>query len=275
MPKTELHKTAKHPSLPGPVVTNSSTAKSKQKDLADEWPAPLPASAAQDSIPLERRSIRHDLLGTLLTAMFHGEIKAGQTLNIQRLAMRFGVSATPVREALVQLATIGMVEMRHNYGTVARRFGPDELKEIFHLRAILESEATRTACGRLPLDALMALKHEMSDLLNARGEQCSEQARSADRRLHSLIASHCGSRRLEEEIGRYQLLMQCIHDVVGNVCHAQDKDLSEHLNIMDALLNNHSELAAQAMRSHILSTAESVKVALFGDSPPAPETDGQ
>lgn len=229
----------------------------------EDWPGPAP-----QSLQLERRSIRQDLLSTLLTAIFQGQIEPGQSLNIQRLAARFGVSATPVREALVQLATIGMVEMRHNYGTVARRFGAEELKEIYNLRALLESEATRNACGRLPVEELLALKAEMEGLLERRGEQWSERAMAADRSLHALIARHCGSRRLEEEIGRYNLLIQCIRDVVGNLCHAQDKGLCEHLNIVEALLGKHPELAAQAMRAHVLSTAESARAARFGDAAP-------
>ena len=229
------------------------------------------AAAPGGAAPLERRSIRQDLLSTLLTAIFQGEIEPGQSLNIQRLAVRFGVSATPVREALVQLSTIGMVEMRHNYGTVARRFGPEELHEIYQLRALLESEATRNACGRIRKDELLALQTEMKGLLEERGEQWSERAMATDRKLHALIARHCGSRRLEEEIGRYNLLMQCIRDVVGNFCHAQDKGLCEHLNIVEALLGNHPELAAQAMRAHVASTAESVRAARFGDSPEAKE----
>lgn len=215
--------------------------------------------------PMERRSIRQELLSTLLTAIFKGQIEAGQPLNIQRLAARFGVSATPVREALVQLATIGMVEMRHNYGTLARRFSAVELQEIYHLRSLLESEASRNACGRIPEKELLALKTEMEGLLADRGGNWSQLAMATDRRLHALIACHCGNRRLEEEIGRYNLLMQCIREVVGNDCHAQDKGLSEHLNIVEALLGNHPELAAQAMRAHVLSTAESVKTARFGN----------
>lgn len=243
------------------VGKQSVPASSRQSALNDSKPLP------HDSpVLLERRSIRQDLLRTLLMAIFQGQIKVGQTLNIQRLAARFGVSATPVRESLVQLASIGMVEMRHNYGTVARPFGRVELSEIYHLRAVLECEATRTACGRISGDELLALRTEMQGLLDARGEQWSERAMAADRALHALIASHCGSRRLEEEIGRYNMLMQCIREVVGNYCHAQDKGLYEHLNIVDALLANHPELAAQAMRSHILSTAESVKTAHFGKS---------
>jgi DNA-binding GntR family transcriptional regulator len=222
---------------------------------------------------LVRRSIRQDLLGTLLTAIFQGQIEAGQALNIQALAQRFGVSATPIREALVQLATIGMVEMRHNYGTVARKFGPDELREIYHLRSLLESEAARNACGRIPRAALEKLKSEMETLLKTRGKDWSERAMTLDRELHALIAEHCGSRRLHEEIARYDLLMQCIREVVGNFCHAQDKGLTEHLNIVDALLDEDPERSSAAMREHVLSTSSSVRVARFGADPgePAPE----
>lgn len=223
---------------------------------------------------VERRSIRQDLLGTLLTAIFQGQIEAGQALNIQKLAQRFGVSATPVREALVQLATIGMVEMRHNYGTVARKFGPGELREIYHLRGLLESEAARGACGRIPRESLQRLKSEIETLLKKRGRNWSERTMALDRELHALIAEHCGSRRLHEEIARYELLMQCIRDVVGNFCHAQAKGLNEHLSIVDALLDEDRERSAEAMRAHVLSTAASVRAARFGDESAAdgPET---
>lgn len=259
------------PQAGGEPVKAAGKATGKVQAASNAGVTPPPGAPS-----LQRHSIRQDLLSTLLTAIFQGEIEPGRSLNIQRFALRFGVSATPVREALVQLSTIGMVEMRHNYGTVARRFGPEELREIYHLRALLESEATRNACGRIPVDALRALQSEMQGLLRERGEHWSEQAMAADRRLHALISSHCGSRRLEEEIGRYNLLMQCIREVVGNDCHAQDKGLCEHLNITEALLGNHPELAAQAMRAHVLSTAESVRQARFGMSmSPSPESPGE
>ena len=206
------------------------------------------------------------MVDSLLAAIFRGQLREGQWLNTQKLAAQLGVSGTPVREALVELATIGLVEMQHNLGTVTRRFGPLELEEIYHLRAVLEAEAARCACGRiLPAD-LEPLKAEMTALLRARGSAWSERAIAADRALHALVARHCGSRRLTEEISRYNTLVQSLREVVGNRSHAQEKGLREHLEIVKALLQKQPARAAQAMRKHVLSTAESVRQALFPDA---------
>jgi len=219
------------------------------------------------SVP--QRALRQNVLRSLLTAIVKGQLAEGQWLNAQKLAEEFGVSATPVREALVELTTIGVVEMQHNRGTIIRRFGPTELLEVYQLRAVLEAEATRCACGQIPIADLQRFRHEMMLLLKKRPSDWSERAWELDREFHALIANHCGSRRLAEEISRYRTLMQSIREAVGNQYHAQDNALKEHLAVIRPLLKKQAERAAQAMRQHILSTAESAGKALF------PEPDGK
>jgi DNA-binding GntR family transcriptional regulator len=223
-------------------------------------PAPLWASVPQ-------RALRQNVLRSLLTAIVKGQLAEGHWLNAQKLAEEFGVSATPVREALVELATIGVVEMQHNRGTIIRRFGPTELLEVYQLRGVLEAEATRCACPHIPIPDLQRLRQQMTALLKKRGADWSERAWEIDREFHALIASHSGNRRLAEEISRYRTLMQSIREAVGNQYYAQDNALKEHLAIIRLLLQRQGERAAEAMRQHILSTADSARKALF------PETD--
>jgi DNA-binding GntR family transcriptional regulator len=214
--------------------------------------------------PLPRRAIRQVLVGSLLNAIFKGRLKEGDWLNTQKLAEQFGVSATPVREALVEMAAIGIVEMQHNRGTVVRPFGPVQLQDIYHLRRVLESEATRCVCGRIPVETLTELRVELTDLLdNRRAASWSDRAMKSDRKLHELVAKYCGSQRLAEEIMRYNTLIQCIRDVVGNERSAQQRALTEHLEIIHPLLGGQADDAADAMARHIQSTADRVESALF------------
>ena len=53
-----------------------------------------------------------------------------------------GISATPIREALVELESIGVVQFVHNRGTIVKPFGPQQLREIYHLRRVLEANET-------------------------------------------------------------------------------------------------------------------------------------
>jgi DNA-binding GntR family transcriptional regulator len=224
--------------------------------------------------PLLQRALRQNLTQSLLTAIFRGQLREGEWLNAQKLAADFNVSATPVREALLELAAIGLVEMRHNRGTVVRPFSAQALRDIYHLREILEVEATRCACGRIPSAELEALRQAMTTLQRQRDPEWSDQAMSLDQSLHALIAQHCGSRRLAEEIGRYDGLMQGLRQAVGNQGAAQEQALPEHLEILQALSREDADPAAAAMRNHIQSTARIVAAALFPDPQTPPATQG-
>ena len=93
-----------------------------------------------------RGNIREVVVQRILAAVIRGEFPIGHRMVIQNLAEQFGVSATPVREALVELASIGIVENLPNRGAVMREFGVTQIREIYQLRRILEVEAVRTAC---------------------------------------------------------------------------------------------------------------------------------
>ena len=92
----------------------------------------------------------------LLESVIEGRLEEGTRLRVEHLSEQLGVSVTPIRESLVELAGIGMVELRPNRGAMLRPFGPQQLREIYDLRRILESEATRYACGRIPQPELLS-----------------------------------------------------------------------------------------------------------------------
>jgi len=162
-----------------------------------------------------------------------------------------------VREALQELATIGFVELRPNCGAVARACGTREVREIYEVREILESEAARRACGCIE-------PRKLSDLLSDFQQLQSESRRDAawsrrewasDRQLHEWIAEGCGNRRLAGDLARYGQLIQAIRETVGNVRQAQVAAIGEHLAILKALRADQPDRAATAMREHIQSAS--------------------
>lgn len=205
-----------------------------------------------------------DLVRQLLLAFFSGEWQAGERLPEVELADRFGVSRTPVREALQELAAMGFVELRPNCGAVARPCGPNEVREIYEVREILECGATRLACGRIEPYKLAALAAEFQQLQSEhrRDAAWSRREWSADRQLHELIAKGCGNLRLAEEIARHDQLIQAIRETVGNLREAQVAAVGEHLAILRALSAGRAEQAGEAMRCHIRSAASHAADAL-------------
>lgn len=217
--------------------------------------------------PVKQSSgLRHNLVRHLLRLIFEGRLKEGQHLVVQRIAQKHGVSATPAREALLELNSIGVVEMMPNRGAVVRPFGAEQLRDIYQLRRILEVEAARSGCGRIDLDELAALREEMLALrTDTSADGWSDRAMSADRRLHELIAKSAGNPRLVREIERYNILVQAARDVVGNEISAQLDAIQDHLAIIDAMLANDPVGAQQTMAIHIDNAAAIFQRAMFPD----------
>lgn len=205
-----------------------------------------------------RSTLRSLLVSKILTAIFSGDVRGGDRMIEDELAARLGVSRTPIRESLSELAAIGMIQLKPNHGAVARPFGPAQLREIYHVRRILEVEATRLAEPRIDHKALLDIREQTQQLLNrsARGKGWSEAALALDQRLHELISRSSGSDRLAEEIGKYRNLVVAVGNAVGNTLHAHDQNLTEHTMIIDHLLAHRALEAAEAMGRHIDRGAE-------------------
>src|SRR5215213_5129741 len=85
--------------------------------------------------------VRDDVLGMIL----RGEIKAGERINEPDIAARLNVSRVPVREALRELESSGLVEARKHSGVFVRKLGADEVRGLYELRALLDGFAGRRA----------------------------------------------------------------------------------------------------------------------------------
>lgn len=208
----------------------------------------------------------------LLTDIFQGRLKAGEHLVIQGLARRFGMSPTPIREALVTLEGIGIVDIQPNCGAVVRRVSEVDVREVCQVRRALECTAVRLACGRIDLQELHELAEAFRERIgsprrpavNANGngrrslQHDVDRARQLDSRLHDLIAESCGNRYLSRELGRLKLLFRTFRDVAWDRRATKDllrfsEEAREHLAIVEALISNDAAAASRAMAAHIRS----------------------
>src|SRR5437588_283750 len=101
--------------------------------------------------PVPRGNLRQQIQSRILIGVFQGRFASGERLIVQRLAEIYQVSPTPIREALVELATLGIVKLLPNRGAVVLPFGRQQVREIGQVRRVLEVEAAREACGRVDL----------------------------------------------------------------------------------------------------------------------------
>lgn len=227
------------------------------------------ADSPQINDPGRHGSRREAIVRDILAGVFERNFKPGQRMKIEHLAEQYQVSATPIREALVELAGIGIVELAANRGAMLRPFGPRQLREICHVRSILECEAARCACQRMAPFELASLAENLQRVIaSKRGKQWSEETRRLDSQLHELIAQRCGNERLAYEIGRYRVLYRTLRDVhherqQARKDYTEMRENEEHLAIVEALAAGDAEAAASAMKYHLVTAAEQLEKDLF------------
>jgi DNA-binding GntR family transcriptional regulator len=181
-----------------------------------------------------------------------GELRPGQSLDETELAKQFGVSRTPIREALIQLASMGLVETRPRRPTVVAEIQPHHLVEMFEVMAELEA-----MCGRLAARRMSKLEQE--ELLNAH-QAClaARNAHDADEyyyrneRFHELIyiGSHNSflveqAKNLHRRLRPYRRLQLRVRDRL-------DSSYSEHEGVVSAILGGDGEKAAHLLRDHVM-----------------------
>lgn len=181
-----------------------------------------------------------------------GAVAPGQHLDETELASRFGVSRTPIREALIQLASMGLVVIRPRRGAVVAELGPQQLVEMFEVMSELEA-----TCGRLA--ARRMTQAEQAELLAAHAA-CEEARDSSDpdayyyknEAFHEAI--YAGShnqflieqtRSLYRRLRPYRRLQLRVRDRVST-------SYSEHDSVVRAILSGDGELTAQLTRNHVM-----------------------
>ena len=110
------------------------------------------------SLTLDHSTLAARAHDAIRAAIVDGRLAAGERYSVARLAERFGVSRTPVREALLLLERQGVVRFERNRGVRVLETSVHDLEEVFTLRLLLEVPATYRACALLTDDDLAALQ---------------------------------------------------------------------------------------------------------------------
>lgn len=180
-----------------------------------------------------------------------GDFEPGERLDETQLATRYGVSRTPIREALMQLSAIGLVEIRPRRGAVVVDPGPQYVLEMFEVMAELEGMA----------GALAARRHtnEDRDLLRAAHERCTEAALNEDADgyyydnevFHHAIyaASHSGF--LKDQCAALHRRLRPYRRLQLRVRNRVKVSLEEHRQIVEAIIAGDEEAARQRLKSHV------------------------
>jgi DNA-binding GntR family transcriptional regulator len=199
-------------------------------------------------------SLREQAAQVIRASILADELKAGEIYSATVLAQRLGVSPTPVREAMLDLANGGLVEPVRNRGF--RILMPDErdLDEISELRLMLEPAAMRSV-SELATDAQLAELESVVVEIEERAEAADVAGfLVADREFHLGLLEILGNRRLVRLVAqlRDQTRLSGISELAreGNLTASA----REHRDILAALRARDTDAAEQLMRKHLVHT---------------------
>jgi len=198
----------------------------------------------------------------LRNKILNGELSPGTPLIQANLAKDLGVSMTPVREALRDLATEGLVTLLPHKGAAVTSLDLEDAKEIHTIRLKLEPDATRLAVDHVTLDVL----NRAEDLYSALSETADHRWVVCNRDFHKLLLSPAPAPRL---VGILSSLLEAAALYVPlAITHRVGPDPQlEHRAILDAYLRRDPEAAAAAVAIHINSSIRSLE---FDPNEPAP-----
>lgn len=196
---------------------------------------------------------RSELLREAIEEMIAvGKLAPGQHLDETELATQFGVSRTPIREALIQLASMGIIVMRPRRGAIVAEISPQKLIEMFEVMSEIEAMCARLAARRMsPADhaALLAAHHACEEARNApdpdeyfyRGETFHQCIYAGSHNAFLIEQARTLHRRLRP----YRRLQLRVH---GRI----DKSFSEHDAVVKAIIEGRSDAAGELLRDHIM-----------------------
>jgi len=232
--------------------------------------------AGEDSEPATLGEAAYQRLRADIVA---GSLEAGKPLRLEALRQRYGLSFSPLREALMRLQSERLVVSTALRGFSVAPLSPEEMRDATETRILIESEALRRSMRDGDDDweaGIVAAFHALS-------RQVERQSRSGGRwdaadisameerhhQFHRALIAHCGSPRLLElsdqlyvETQRYRL-----PSLVGRVAPKQRRNVSaEHQEIMDATLRR-SDDAARLLAAHYRRTAANIEASMAWPTP--------
>jgi len=192
-----------------------------------------------------------------------GDLKPGEKLLESKIPEQLGVSRTPVREALRELAAEGFIEITPNQGIIVNTITFDEIWDLLQIRGVLDGLAAHTAAKKINPEKTEKFNKVIDQMknytaINTVSKESILNFTRLDIEFHDLILNICGNKwliqiysNLKNHIERFRIRSFSIPGTFS-------KSLNEHCKILDAIKNGDSELAEKLSKIHMEKAYENI-----------------
>ena len=208
---------------------------------------------------LINRPLSEDVAERLREQIFSHELAPGSWLDEQSLALAFGISRTPMREAIKVLATEGLVTTKMNKGAYVTQVDRQDLEQIFTVLSLLEGQAAKETAIKASEEQLTHLDNLHHRLEKAAADRDLEQFFEINVKFHEMIQEIAGNHWMNGVIDDLRKVLKLQRrDSLGRSGRLLSS-LVEHRNILQAILKRDPLAAEEAMRKHLAHGLEATK----------------
>jgi DNA-binding GntR family transcriptional regulator len=196
-------------------------------------------------------SLRETVMRALRAAIISGEMEPGAVYSAPSLGARFGVSATPVREAMLDLVKEGLVTSLPNKGFRVTEVSDADLDDITQLRLLIEPPTVRAVVSLVPAEDLTELRRMAQDIVDGADSGDLISYTEADRLFHIRILEYSGNRRLVDMISELRSHTRLLGLAPLVERGALRDSALEHITLVDLIEAGDGAGAEALMRQHI------------------------
>lgn len=226
--------------------------------------APCPAPTPSRPVPAETesplfapRALYQQVAERLREQIFNRELEPGSWIDEQKLAQEYGISRTPLREALKVLAVEGLVTMKVRRGAYVTEMSAEDVTQVYRLLGLLEADAAAEVADKATdaeLDELAALHQQLEAQAGQR-----DAFFKANEQFHLRLLAIAGNRWRNQIVGDLRKVMKLNrhHSLFkqGRV----EESLAEHRAVVHALVNRDAAQAGRLMREHFVNGLAAAK----------------
>jgi DNA-binding GntR family transcriptional regulator len=213
------------------------------------------------ALSLSPRALYEEVAELLRQRIFQRELEPGSWIDELKIAEAYGISRTPLREALKVLAAEGLVTMKVRRGAYVTEVSEEDLKNVYHLLSLLESDAAgvvATKATAAELAELQALHQELETAAKPvkAGKANTDHFFSINERFHMRLLEIANNRWRDQMVADLRKVMKLNRHNSLLKSGRIEESLAEHRAIMAALAKRDSGATAQRMREHFANGLE-------------------
>ena len=214
---------------------------------------------------LKKTSLHEEIASRLRQMIVAGDLEDGSRVSEKRLCDRFGISRTPLREALKVLANEGLITLLPNRGARISQLVPTDIDELFPVMAVLEGLAGELAVKNmteLQLAEIRAYHYQMA-LHHSRGERL--EYFSLNQKIHECILRSSKNPTLLKVYNSLSGRIRRSRYMANISQNRWDEAMKEHEQILSALNRRDGEGLSTLLKSHLLNKSQAIKATILED----------